>query len=130
MDYHEDNEGDDEDIDEMDISNASKKRRFSGSPNITGGESSFELTPNTTYSPCRTRWGRIFNNSSSDKKLPPSKNSSYRNFNKKKIPADNLGQQQRLPTPVFNLPNPCKELHLLQKDQPPPLNYVKRPVSR
>ena len=145
--YHEDIEDDYEDQeDEIEIS-TKKRRIFRRHDN---SESSLELTPNTTYSPCRTRSGRIFNNSanSSMEEKPPKKMMHRQKAQEVKVfrlqeprlptpvfnPMSNQPNKDRLPTPVFNpLSNqPGKELHLLKKDLPgpPPLNYVRRPRSR
>ena len=124
--YHEDNEAEDEE--EMDINSFSKKRSFSSSSHNASLPNSLEVTPNQVPSPRHTRSGRIFSNANTTEKPRLKRKKNY-------------DRESRIPTPVFNtnqiqtvttstMPVENKELHLLQKDLPPPLNYVKRPMSR
>ena len=116
LDYHVDNEDNDEDEDIEDnvISkpSLSKKAKYPNNDS-SPASSSLQLTPNSTslFSPCRTRSGRIYIAGSSS--------------------AEKTGEKK----PLFQPPRPKLALNLLQKNldnsrTPPPLNYVKRPVSR
>lgn len=127
----------DEDLaedEEEEESNHSKRPKL----NMSGasgdvGISSLQSTPNGTgFSPCRTRSGRIYINSSSSAEKPTS-------FAPRSLKNPECEKKQRLPTPTFTQPKP-RSLNLLQRDlpskngsvskPPPPLNYTKRPVSR
>ena len=137
LDYHEDNE-DEEDDEAMILPRVQppKRRRFC--PNTSGASgdagldatcgsgSSLQNTPNSN--PSTTRSGRVYNAaSSSEKPIRTTKLKSSSACSKKS------SSSSRLPTPLFSQPQRPKELNLLQRNldsQPPPLNYSKRPVSR